>query len=110
MGEWSNEWRMDFQPIEMQGLKNEQGTADLHDIFNPYTPRQHRLEVHEVYSEKDLGLTVDADLILMNLYQIRLLTQTGSQEVRRSVTTFIPGFKDLTWWKDRETYITNLEV
>ena len=35
--------------------------ADLHDIFNPYTPRQHQLEV--VDQEKDLGVTMDVDLI-----------------------------------------------
>ena len=35
--------------------------ADLPDIFNPYTLRQHQLGV--VDHEKDLGVTMDVDLI-----------------------------------------------
>ena len=61
MDEWSREWLMDFHPLKCKVLKMGKTIADLHDIFNPYTLRQHQLEV--VDHEKDLGVTMDVDLI-----------------------------------------------
>ena len=61
MDEWSREWLMSFHPLKCKVLKMGKTIADLHDIFNPYTLRQHQLEVVE--HEKDLGVTMDVDLI-----------------------------------------------
>ena len=52
---------MDFHPLKCKVLKMGKTIADLHDIFNPFTLRQHQLEV--VDHKKDLGVTMDVDLI-----------------------------------------------
>ena len=61
MDEWSREWLMDFHPFKCKVLKMGWTIADLHDIFNYYTLRQHQLEI--VDPEKDLGVTTDIELI-----------------------------------------------
>ena len=59
--EWSREWLKDFHPLKCKVRKMGKTIVDLHDSFNPYTFRQHQLEV--VDHEKDLGVTMDVDLI-----------------------------------------------
>ena len=57
--------------------------ADLHDIFNPYTPRQHQLEV--VDHDKDLGVTMDVDLIFDKHISNKINKANGSVGlIRRS--------------------------
>ena len=51
----------DFHTLKCKVLKMGRTIGDLHDICNPYTLRQHQLEV--VDHEKDLGVTMDVDLI-----------------------------------------------
>ena len=61
MDECSREWLMDFHTLKCKVLKMGKTIADLHDIFNPYTLKQHQLKV--VDHEKDLRVTMDVDLI-----------------------------------------------
>ena len=65
--------------------------ADVHDFFNTYTLRQHQLEV--VDHGKDLGVTMDVDLTLINIYQIRLIRFKRQLEViqdiqRRTISNY----------------------
>ena len=108
---------MDFHPLKCKVLKMGRTIADLYDIFHPYTLRQQQLEV--VDHEKDLGVTMDFDLIFYkhvsnnidlhikhrlhleyanSFWAPRFKRQVEVIEnVQRRATRLMPGFKDLTY-------------
>ena len=76
MDEWSREWLVEFHPLKYNVLKMGRMIADLHDIFNFNTLRQHQLEV--VDREKDFSYYGCWSDFFINIYQIRLIRRTES--------------------------------
>ena len=117
MDECSREWLMDFHPLKCKVLKMGKTIADLHDIFNLYTFRQHQLEVvdqeawsggHSYTWMKSLFCVCIKHLEYANsVWALMFKRQVEVIEnVQRKANKLIPGFKDLAY----EERIRNLKL
>ena len=89
-------WPWDKKPTV---LKMDKEIAELHDIFNPHTPRPHHLEVHVVHHEKNLGVTVDLVYVIRQR-EIRHYAQQYNIRVGNDLE--LNGCQIIVWTKNNQ--------